>query len=145
MRLHIITVGAPKLAYARAGWDEYARRLARHHKLRVTHLEGSTPQKEGAAMLRAAGHAPLIALDPRGAQMSSEELSAFLDAAALSGQGELAFGVGGPDGLSDELRSRASRLLGLSRLTLPHDLAMVVLLEALYRAGSISHGEPYHR
>lgn len=145
MRLHVITVGAPKLAYARAGWDEYARRLSRHHKLRATHVEGSTPEREGAAILRAAGNAPLIALDPRGAQLSSEELSAYLDGMALSGHGELAFCVGGPDGLSDEVRGRAARLLGLSRLTLPHDLAMVVLLEALYRAGSISHGEPYHR
>ena len=145
MRLHVITVGAPKLAYARAGWDEYARRLSRYHKLRVTHLPGGGPEREGAAILRAAAPAPLIALDPRGEQLSSEELAALLDRVALSGEGELAFCVGGPDGLSEAVRGGAARVWSLSRLTLPHDLAMVVLLEALYRAGSIQQGSPYHR
>ncbi len=145
MRLHVITVGEPKLAYARAGWDEYAKRLGRYHKLRATHLPGGGPDREGPAILRAAAPAPLIALDPRGPQMSSEELAAFLDRMALDGHGELAFCIGGPDGLSQAVRDGAHRLLGLSRLTLPHDLAMVVLLEALYRAGSIQQGSPYHR
>ena len=145
MRLHLITVGEPRLAYARAGWDEYAGRLKHYHKLQITRIAGSTPQKESAAMVRAAGRAPLVALDPRGRQWSSPELSAFIDSQGLAGTGELAFAVGGPDGHSDELRAAALVLWSLGALTLPHDLAMVVLAEALYRAGTISRGEPYHR
>jgi 23S rRNA (pseudouridine1915-N3)-methyltransferase len=145
MRLHLITVGEPRLAYARAGWDEYYTRLGRYHKPRVTRVPGSTPAREGAAILRAAGNAPLMALDPRGTQRTSEELSSFLDALALGGTGELALCIGGPDGLTDEVRAHAHTLWSLSRLTLPHDLAMVVTLEALYRAATISKGEPYHR
>ncbi|WP_027481055.1 23S rRNA (pseudouridine(1915)-N(3))-methyltransferase RlmH [Deinococcus pimensis] len=145
MRLHLITVGEPRLPYARAGWDEYWTRLGRYHKPRVTRVPGTTPEKEGVAILRAAGHAPLVALDPRGRQMTSEELSAFLDGLAVGGTGELALCVGGPDGLSDGVRARAHSLWSLSKLTFPHDLAMVVLLEALYRASTISKGEPYHR
>lgn len=145
VKLHLITVGEPKLSYACAGWQEYTGRLGRYHKLRVTHLAGSTPQKEGEATLRAAGRAPLIALDPRGEQWSSEELSAYIERQGLRSVGELAFCIGGPDGHSDELRARALRLWSLGRLTLPHDLAMVVLAEALYRAATISAGEPYHR
>lgn len=145
MRLHLITVGAPKLAYARAGVQEYAGRLERHFKLRLTHLSGSTPEKEGQAMLAAAGRAPLYALDPRGKGLTSPELAALLARSALHGEGELAFGIGGPDGHSDELRSAARGLIRLSELILPHDLAMVVTLEALYRAGTINRGEPYHR
>jgi len=145
VRLHIITVGEPKLPYARAGWDEYYTRLTRYHKPRVTRVPGSTPQREGAAILKAAGSAPLVALDPRGRQQTSEELAAFLDHLALHGAGEVAFCVGGPDGLTDEVRSAAHTLLSLSKLTLPHDLAQVVLLEAVYRAATISKGEPYHR
>jgi 23S rRNA (pseudouridine1915-N3)-methyltransferase len=145
MRLHLITVGEPRLAYARAGWDEYAGRLKHYHKLTVTRVAGSTFQKESAAILKAAGRAPLVALDPRGRQWSSPELSAFIGAQGLAGTGELAFAVGGPDGHSDELRAAAHTLWSLGALTLPHDLAMVVLVEALYRSGTISRGEPYHR
>ncbi|WP_425146943.1 23S rRNA (pseudouridine(1915)-N(3))-methyltransferase RlmH [Deinococcus sp.] len=145
MRLHLITVGEPRLAYARAGWDEYLSRLRHYHKLQVTPVSGSTPAKESQAILKAAGRAPLIALDPRGVQWSSQELSAFIGTQGLNGTGELAFAVGGPDGHSDELRLQAHALWSLGKLTLPHDLAMVVLAEALYRAGTISRGEPYHR
>jgi len=145
MRLHLITVGAPKLAYARAGWAEYTGRLERYHKLRVTQLSGSTPTKEGEAMLKAAGRAPIIALDPRGQIWSSEELSAYIERQGVQGTGELAFCIGGPDGHSNELRAAARALWSLGHLTLPHDLAMVVLSEALYRSATISAGEPYHR
>ena len=145
MRLHLITVGEPRLSYARAGWEEYAGRLRHYHKLSVTQVPGSTPPRESQAILKAAGRAPLIALDPRGQQWSSQELSAYIEQRGLHGAGELAFAVGGPDGHSDELRAAAAVLWSLGRLTLPHDLAMVVLAEALYRAGTISRGEPYHR
>ncbi|ULH16645.1 23S rRNA (pseudouridine(1915)-N(3))-methyltransferase RlmH [Deinococcus sp. KNUC1210] len=145
MRLHLITVGEPRLSYARAGWNEYTLRLKHYHKLSITHVPGSTPQKESQAILKAAGRAPVIALDPRGRQWSSEELSAFVDTQGLQSVGELAFAIGGPDGHSDELRAAAHTLWSLGKLTLPHDLAMVVLAEALYRAATISRGEPYHR
>lgn len=145
MRLHLITVGEPKLAYARVGWDEYEKRLRRYHKVQVSHVSGKTQQAESEAVLRAAGKSPLILLDPRGKQFSSEKLSEYLDAQALAGHGELAFAIGGPDGHTDELRARAHLLWSLGELTLPHDLAMVVLAEALYRAATISAGEPYHR
>lgn len=150
MRLHLITVGEPRLAYARAGWDEYATRLRRYHKLQVSRVSGKTQALESEAIRKAAGKAPLILLDPRGRQFTSEGLSAYLDARALGGTGELALAVGGPEGHTDELRasvlqSSADALWSLGELTLPHDLAMVVLAEALYRAATISAGEPYHR
>ena len=145
MRLHLITVGEPRLAYARAGWQEYTARLRRYHKLQISHVTGKTPAAESEAIRRAAGKAPLILLDPRGRQFSSGALSAYLDARALGGTGELAFAVGGPDGHTDGLRAGAGLLWSLGELTLPHDLAMVVLAEALYRAATISAGEPYHR
>ncbi|OLV16524.1 23S rRNA (pseudouridine(1915)-N(3))-methyltransferase RlmH [Deinococcus marmoris] len=145
MRLHLITVGEPRLAYARAGWDEYATRLRRYHKLQVSRVSGKTQALESEAIRKAAGKAPLILLDPRGRQFTSEGLSAYLDARALGGTGELALAVGGPEGHTDELRAGADALWSLGELTLPHDLAMVVLAEALYRAATISAGEPYHR
>ncbi|WP_261663576.1 23S rRNA (pseudouridine(1915)-N(3))-methyltransferase RlmH [Deinococcus sp. Marseille-Q6407] len=145
MRLHLITVGEPKLKYARLGWEEYEKRLHRYHRVQVTRVSGKTQQAESAAVLKAAGRAPLVLLDPRGREFSSEGLSEWLDAQALGGTGELAFAIGGPEGHTDELRAGAARLWSFGQLTLPHDLAMVVLLEALYRASTISAGEPYHR
>lgn len=145
MRLHLITVGEPRFAYARAGWDEYERRLRRYHKVTVTRVTGRAQAQESEAVARAAGRAPLILLDPRGRQFTSEGLSAYLDAQAVGGVGELAFAVGGPEGHTESLRASAHALWSLSQLTLPHDLAMVVLAEALYRAATISAGEPYHR
>ncbi|ANE43524.1 23S rRNA (pseudouridine(1915)-N(3))-methyltransferase RlmH [Deinococcus puniceus] len=145
MRLHLITVGEPKLAYARAGWDEYEKRLRRYHKLTVTRVAGKTQALESEAIRRAAGKTPLILLDPRGQQFTSEGLAAYLDGQGVGGTGELAFAIGGPEGHTDELRAGAYALWSLGTLTLPHDLAMVVLAEALYRAATISAGEPYHR
>ncbi|SMB94704.1 23S rRNA (pseudouridine(1915)-N(3))-methyltransferase RlmH [Deinococcus hopiensis] len=145
MRLHLITVGEPRLAYARAGWDEYEKRLRRYHKLQVTRVGGKNQAQESETVARVAGRAPLILLDPRGRQFTSEGLSAYLDAQAVGGTGELAFAIGGPEGHTATLRAGAHKLWSLGELTLPHDLAMIVLLEALYRAATISAGEPYHR
>ncbi|GAA5501844.1 ribosomal RNA large subunit methyltransferase H [Deinococcus xinjiangensis] len=145
MRLHLLTVGEPKLAYARLGWDEYEKRLRRYHKLQVSRVSGKTQALESEAIAKAAGRTPLILLDPRGKQFASEGLSAYLDAQALAGNGELAFAIGGPEGHTDELRQRSHLLWSLGELTLPHDLAMLVMIEALYRAATISAGEPYHR
>ncbi|WP_291424308.1 23S rRNA (pseudouridine(1915)-N(3))-methyltransferase RlmH [Deinococcus sp.] len=145
MRLHLLTVGEPKLAYARSGWDEYEKRLRRYHKVQVSRVAGKTQAAESEAIAKAAGRTPLILLDPRGQQFSSEGLSAYVDAQALAGTGELAFAIGGPDGHTDRLRDQAQLLWSLGQLTLPHDLAMLVMIEALYRAATISAGEPYHR
>lgn len=145
MQLHIITIGEPKLAYAKVGWQEYWQRLGRYHKITVSHLKGKNQSAESAAILKTAGSTPLVALDPRGQQFSSEELSNYLDSRALAGVGRLSFAVGGPLGHTPQLRQNSALLWSLSQLTLPHDLAMLVLLEALYRASTISAGEPYHR
>lgn len=145
MRLHLITVGEPKLNYAKQGWDEYEKRLRRYHKLKVSRVTGKNQQQESEAIARLVGNAKLILLDPRGQQWSSEGLSSYIDGQSVSGVGELCFAIGGPLGHTDALRGQAHRLWSLGELTLPHDLAMVVLLEALYRAATISAGEPYHR
>jgi 23S rRNA (pseudouridine1915-N3)-methyltransferase len=142
MKLHIITVGQPKLEYAKLGWDEYFKRLGRFHQLRSTHI----PDKHNDAqhILEAAKGTAIVALDSRGKQLTSPELAAWLDKQALQGR-ELSFIIGGPEGLPTEVIDQALASLSFGKLTFPHDLAMVVLLEALYRASTISAGLPYHR
>lgn len=143
MKLHIVTIGEPKLAYAKQGWDEYCKRLGRFHQLRVTHL-GDKYANDPAQIQATIGKAYNVVLEVTGQQYSSEQLSGFLDKRAPEGR-EVCFVIGGPDGLPTEVIASADLQWSLSQLTFPHDLAMVVLAEALYRASTISAGHPYHR
>ncbi|HET7320677.1 MAG TPA: 23S rRNA (pseudouridine(1915)-N(3))-methyltransferase RlmH [Candidatus Saccharimonadales bacterium] len=142
MKLHIITVGKPKLGYAQAGWEEYWARLKHYHQLRTTHV----PDKHNDAthVLEAASTAYIVALSIPGRQLSSEGLASFLQKRELTGK-ETAFVIGGPEGLPQAVLDKADYQLSLGSLTLPHDLAMVVLLESLYRASTINSGHPYHK
>ena len=143
MKLHIITIGEPKLSYARDGWQEYIKRLGRYHDVRTTHLADKWAN-DGKHILAAAGSAYLVALVINGQQLSSEALADFLSKRALEGR-EVCFVIGGPDGLPEAVISQATYCWSLSKLTFPHDLAMVVLAETLYRASTISAAHPYHR
>lgn len=143
MKLHIVTIGEPKLAYAREGWQEYLKRLGRYHDTRVTHLADKWAN-DGKHILQTAGSAYLVSLVIDGKQLSSEELSEFLTNRALDGR-ELCLVIGGPDGLPDDVIKKSDFTWSFSKLTFPHDLAMVVLLEALYRASTIAAKHPYHR
>jgi 23S rRNA (pseudouridine1915-N3)-methyltransferase len=143
MKLHVITVGEPKLAYAKQGWEEYLKRLKHYHQLRVTHIADKYAYDPGH-FLQAAGNTYKVALVIDGEQFTSPELAGFLDKRALDGR-EVCLLIGGPEGLPAEVIQTADLQWGLARLTFPHDLAMVVLLEALYRASTISAGIPYHK
>ena len=143
MKLHIITVGEPKLAYAKQGWEEYTKRLGRFHNIRVTHL-ADKHANDTDQIQNAIGKAHCVVMEIAGRQFTSEGLAGFLDKRSLEGR-EVCFVIGGPDGLPQEVIKKADTLWSLSQLTFPHDLAMVVLAEALYRASTISAGHPYHR
>jgi 23S rRNA (pseudouridine1915-N3)-methyltransferase len=142
MKIHIITVGAPKLTYAKLGWEEYLARLKRSHTVRVTHLADRYNDTEH--LLAAATGTSLIVLEIGGKQLSSQQLADLLTKKALEAK-EVSLMIGGPEGLPQPVIDKADYLLSLSSLTFPHDLAMVVLLEALYRASSINAGLPYHK
>jgi 23S rRNA (pseudouridine1915-N3)-methyltransferase len=143
MKLHIITIGKPKLAYAAAGWDEYLGRLQRLHSVRITHLADKYADDTTKIRETAAG-SYVVVLEITGNDLSSEALAEFLTVRELDAR-EVSFVIGGPDGLPQEIRDSADYRWSLSRLTLPHDLAMVVTLEALFRASTIKAGLPYHR
>ncbi len=151
MKLHIITVGSPKLEYAKLGCELYATRLERFHKIRVTRIKDSKKAgqpamlEEGAAILEAIGKAYAFVLDPLGKQLETPVLAQRLEQLGVAGEGELAFCIGGDEGLSSAVKTRADALWSLSALTFPHDLAQLVLLEALYRASTINAGIKYHK
>ncbi len=143
MKLHIITVGEPKLRYAREGWAEYIKRLQRYHQVRITHLADKWAY-DSSHILQAAGGAYKVGLIIEGKSFSSPALAAFLDKRALEGR-EVCFIIGGPEGLPTEVQQAMDTAWSFSDLTFPHDLAMVVLAETLYRASTISAGHPYHK
>lgn len=142
MQIHIITIGSPKLAYAKLGWTEYYTRLMRLHTIRATHI--ADKNNNLASIQKAIGKAYTVALMIDGTQLSSPELAQFLDSRAIAAK-ETCFIIGGPEGLPAELSRVVDYRWSLGTLTLPHDLAMVVLLESLYRATTISRGTPYHK
>lgn len=142
MRIHIITIGKPKPEYARRGWTEYHDRLKHYHHLRITHIDDK--HNDARHIMDAAGTAYKVVLEIKGQGMSSEQLAAFLDKRSMEPR-EVCFIIGGPAGLPGQVIKTADYKWSLSDLTLPHDLAMVVLAEALYRASSINAGLPYHK
>lgn len=144
MKLHLVTIGQPHLAYAKQGWSEYIKRLGRYHDMRVTHLADKYAA-DTSKIIQTVGTAHLVALVISGGQQfSSDSLAAFLDKRSQDGR-ELCFIIGGPEGLPAEVIAQAQTRWSFSDLTFPHDLAMVVLAEALYRASTINAGHPYHR
>ncbi|HEX8182108.1 MAG TPA: 23S rRNA (pseudouridine(1915)-N(3))-methyltransferase RlmH [Candidatus Saccharimonadales bacterium] len=142
MKIHIITIGEPKLPYARAGWAEYIDRLKHYHTVRITHI--ADKHNDAGHLLQATGQAYSVALVIESTQLSSHELARFIEARNQDGR-EVTFLIGGPDGLPSEVIAAADMQWSFSRLTFPHDLAMVVLAETLYRASTIAAGQPYHR
>lgn len=143
MKLHIVTVGKPKLAYAQTGWDDYLGRLQRLHTVRITQLADKYTN-DLAKFREVTNGTYVVAMEIAGKDLSSHELADFLRNRELDAR-EVSLVIGGPDGLPPEIRAEANYQWSLSRLTLPHDLAMVVTLEALYRASMINAGLPYHR
>ena len=143
IKLHILTIGKPKLAYAAAGWQEYFKRLERLHSVRSTQLSDKFAY-DAEKFLESAGSAYKVVLEITGSQLTSEQLAAFLQKRELESR-EVCFIIGGPEGLPEQVRAAADYQLSFSKLTFPHDLAMVVLLEALYRASTINARLPYHK
>jgi 23S rRNA (pseudouridine1915-N3)-methyltransferase len=142
MKVHIITVGQPKLSYAKQGWEEYWNRLKHYHQLRVTHI--ADKQNDAEHILAAAGNSYKVGLVIEGEQFSSPHLAEFLEKRAIEGR-EISFIIGGPNGLPPEVIQAVDLQWSFGKLTYPHDLAMVMLVESLYRASTISAGQPYHR
>ncbi len=155
MKLHIVAVGMRMPRWVDEGFAEYAGRMPRTTRISLLEVrpEPRTSGKTVAQMteseaVRIDAAVPAgserVALDERGREFSTRELAAWLE--KMLGRGrDLAFLIGGPDGLAPRLRSGAAVQLRLSAMTLPHGLARVLLAEQLYRSSSILQHHPYHR
>ncbi|MGB9885569.1 MAG: 23S rRNA (pseudouridine(1915)-N(3))-methyltransferase RlmH [Moorellales bacterium] len=158
MRLEVIVVGRLRQPYLKTGIEDYARRLRRYVSLELVEVrEVSLPPEAPAAEVEAAkvreGEEILgriaadtltVALDEGGELFSSPELARWLAGRLAEGASRVAFVIGGPRGLAHSVLARANLRLSLSRLTFPHELCCLILLEQLYRAFKILRREPYH-
>ena len=146
MQVRIIVAGKPALAYAKAGVEEYLKRLSRSggHEL-VVIKAGGREEVSGRLLERSQG-CYRVALDERGECLTTRKFAEKLDALEMRGDVKtIAFLIGAADGHTPELREACDLLLTLSPFTLQHELALLVLLEQLYRVASLKSGSPYHR
>jgi 23S rRNA (pseudouridine1915-N3)-methyltransferase len=143
VRLIIVCVGKIRAPF-QDDVAHYERLLGRHARLETVELPESDPEREGMAVLkRIPADAYVCVLDREGRTATSESLAGFLDERRAGGR-DVSFVIGGPFGLSETVRERADQRISLGKITLPHQLARVVLLEQLFRAHKILLGQAYH-
>ena len=159
MKITVITVGKIKEKYLEDAIAEYSKRLSRYCKLEIIQVaDEKTPDrasevvetqikdKEGERILsHIKDKAYVVALAIEGKMISSEELAELIDGLGVRGESHIQFVIGGSLGLSKKVLERADYKLSFSRMTFPHQLMRVILLEQIYRSYRIVNGEPYHK
>jgi 23S rRNA (pseudouridine1915-N3)-methyltransferase len=159
VNISIITIGKLKEKYLKQGIEEYVKRLSAYAKIEIIELADEkapenlsvaememVKEKEGIRILeKISDDTHVIALAIQGKMKSSEELAKEIDRLATYGKSKIAFIIGGSLGLSDQVMKRANDSLSFSKMTFPHQLMRLILVEQVYRAFRINRGEPYHR
>lgn len=159
MKIKLVTVGKLKEKYLKDGITEYSKRISRFAAVEMIELaDEKTPDRasdsenekilnlEGNRILSKIGDREfVVVLAIEGKTLSSEEFSKQLEQASINGFSTLTFVIGGSLGLSPQVKKRANLSLSFGRLTLPHQLMRLVLVEQIYRAFTIQQGSPYHK
>lgn len=159
MKITVITVGKIKEKYLKDAIAEYSKRLGRYCRLEIIEVadektpdqaseaaEESIRTKEGERIMKHIREDMyVITLEIAGKMLSSEELADKINALGLSGKSSIAFVIGGSIGLAREVMARSDFALSFSKMTFPHQLMRVILLEQVYRSYRIINGEPYHK
>ena len=159
MRITLLTVGKIKEKYLKEAISEYSKRLSRYCSLEIIEVsDEKTPEqasqtveeqireKEGERLLKQIrDDMYVITLEIQGKMLSSEELAAKMEDLGIQGKSHIAFVIGGSIGLGREVVKRSDYALSFSKMTFPHQLMRVVLLEQIYRSFRIIKGEPYHK
>ncbi|MCR5686730.1 MAG: 23S rRNA (pseudouridine(1915)-N(3))-methyltransferase RlmH [Lachnospiraceae bacterium] len=159
MKIDILAVGKIKDRHYRDAADEYLKRLSGYAKINITEVkdektaEGASTRENDLVMLaeaerlrsHIAGNAVLIPLCIEGAEMSSEDFAGLLSELELKGESHVQFVIGGSLGLHETIKDMGALKLSFSKMTFPHQLMRVILLEQIYRAYRIKSGAPYHK
>jgi len=145
LRWKIVSVGKPRLAFARDGIAEYLGRLRNFCSVDIEIAKVADPEKEGRQLLLMSEGCYRLVLDERGKALTSRGLADEVTRIESDAKKTCAVIIGGADGLSPMVREKADCLWSLSPLTLQHEMALLFTLEQLYRAHTIKAGLPYHR
>ncbi|PHD77567.1 23S rRNA (pseudouridine(1915)-N(3))-methyltransferase RlmH [Bacillus sp. AFS043905] len=159
MKITIITVGKLKEKYLKQGIAEYTKRLSSYANIELVEVPDEkapenlsttdmdiVKQKEGERILaKVSPDTYVITLEINGKQLTSEQLATHMDQLATYGKSKIAFIIGGSLGLGTEVLSRSDYALSFSKMTFPHQLMKLVLVEQIYRAFRINRNEPYHK
>ena len=159
MKITVITVGKIKEKYLRDAIGEYSKRLGGYCKLEIIEVaDEKTPDHAGEAQAKLIlsreaerilkyikEDAYIITLEIDGIQLSSEKLAERIENLGVQGKSHIIFIIGGSIGLGEEVRRRSDFALSFSKMTFPHQLMRVILLEQIYRSFRIINGEPYHK
>ena len=146
LRITVFAIGKLKESFWKDAVAEYLKRLSGYAKIDVRELPDSNMDQEAQALLCALPQSePIILMDIKGTETSSEGLAHMIVTYALEGSSSINFIIGGSDGVATEIKNRATRRISFGPITLPHNLARVVLLEQIYRAFKIIRKEPYHK
>ena len=146
MQIRLIVAGKPALAYARAGVEEYLKRLSRAGNHELVVIKAGSRDEVSVRLLERSQGCYRIALDERGEHLTTRRFAEKLESLEMRGDVKtVAFLIGAADGHNEELREKCVLVLTLSPFTLQHELALLVLLEQLYRVASLKSGSPYHR
>jgi len=159
MKIRIVSVGRIKEKFLQEGIKEYSKRLSRYCNLDIIEVDDEkAPEnlsdkemeqikcKEGERILsKVPANSFIITLEIEGKQLSSEELSEKIESLMIEGINDITFIIGGSLGLSKEVSQKSNFKLSFSRMTFPHQLMRVILLEQIYRGFKIIHREPYHK
>ncbi|MCT4596655.1 MAG: 23S rRNA (pseudouridine(1915)-N(3))-methyltransferase RlmH [Vallitalea sp.] len=159
MRITLITVGKIKEKYLKMAIDEYSKRLSKYCKLEIIEvMDEKAPEKmsvsqeiivkdkEGDKILKYVKESSyVITLEIEGKNLTSEQLASKINQLGIEGKSHITFIIGGSIGLSEKVMKRSNYQLSFSKMTFPHQLMRVILLEQIYRSFRINNGEPYHK
>lgn len=145
MKHHILVAGKPALAYAKTGTAEYLKRLQRYGSYELKHIKDGNSEDVSQRLREASEGTLRIVLDERGEALTTAQFTKRIQDWEMRGIKRASYLIGASDGHTQKLRDEADMVWALSPLTLQHELALVVLLEQIYRVATIQRGEPYHR
>lgn len=146
MQIRLIVAGKPALTYAKTGVDEYLKRLSRFGGHEMIVIKAGDRDDVSARLLERSQGCFRVAMDERGACLTTRKFAEKLESLEMRGDVKtVAFLIGAADGHNEELREKCDLVLTLSPFTLQHELALLVLLEQLYRVASLKSRSPYHR
>jgi 23S rRNA (pseudouridine1915-N3)-methyltransferase len=146
VKWRFVAVGKPSLGFAKEGLAEYLKRLGRYTKAEFVPVRSGTQAEEGERLLKASEGCYRIVFDERGDTISTADLTKRVDGLEMDGLvKEVAVIIGGAEGHGMAVREAADMVISFGRLTLQHELALVAVVEQVYRVYTVKRGEPYHR